>query len=127
MNTFCAVQTLPGTFSWCFDVMMFYFEFSEAHLLPLILSRKGQTNVSLSSGEKVVDTAECPNSEHFRNAEKIRLPLKNLVEGTCPSQPVKYVVTLFPTEIRSIQFNRYRCFVYLLIILLMQNSLRGIT
>ena len=95
----------------------------EAHLLPLILSRKGQLNVTAASRSNVGDTDECPNSEYFRNADKIRLPLKNLVEGTCPSQPVKYVVTLFPTEIRSIQFNRYRCFVYLLIILLMQNSL----
>ncbi|XP_022658502.1 ER degradation-enhancing alpha-mannosidase-like protein 3 isoform X3 [Varroa destructor] len=83
---------------------------TEAHLLPLSLSQRRpspastelNTTASLAAGaigtsagvtllhsRYAADTAECPNSEVARNADKVRLPLKNLVEDTCPSQPVK--------------------------------------
>ncbi|XP_028966667.1 ER degradation-enhancing alpha-mannosidase-like protein 3 [Galendromus occidentalis] len=71
------------------DIDQFVFT-TEAHLLPLILSRKGQPeNITVTSRTRGGDGDECPNSDYFRNADKVRLPLKNLVEGTCPSQPVK--------------------------------------
>ncbi|OQR79004.1 ER degradation-enhancing alpha-mannosidase 3-like [Tropilaelaps mercedesae] len=94
------------------DIDQFIFT-TEAHLLPLSLSHRrpsptstdlnvstplgpgtagAPAGVTLLHSRHVADTAECPNSEVARKADKVRLPLKNLVEDTCPSQPVKYVL-----------------------------------
>ncbi|XP_034254051.1 ER degradation-enhancing alpha-mannosidase-like protein 3 [Thrips palmi] len=80
------------------DLDQFLFT-TEAHLLPLTLARS--TNASLLnlansieingadlSGDEMPDARTCPNTQHLF-PEKVRRPLRNLVDGVCPRKELK--------------------------------------
>ncbi|KAJ1525090.1 hypothetical protein ONE63_009932 [Megalurothrips usitatus] len=80
------------------DLDQFVFT-TEAHLLPLTLARS--TNVSLVNlansielngadltGDDLPDARICPNTQHLF-PEKVRRPLRNLVDGVCPRKELK--------------------------------------
>ncbi|KAK3921243.1 ER degradation-enhancing alpha-mannosidase-like protein 3 [Frankliniella fusca] len=81
------------------DLDQFLFT-TEAHLLPLTLARS--TNASLLnqivnsmdlngsdlSGDDLTDARTCPNIQHLF-PEKVRRPLRNLVDGVCPHKELR--------------------------------------
>lgn len=80
------------------DLDQFLFT-TEAHLLPLTLARS--TNASLLNiansieingadlpGDEMADARTCPNTQHLF-PEKVRRPLRNLVDGVCPRKEFK--------------------------------------
>ncbi|XP_035232820.1 ER degradation-enhancing alpha-mannosidase-like protein 3, partial [Stegodyphus dumicola] len=84
---------------------------TEAHLLPLSLARISNSSFidspKMSNIEENTEdfTHSCPNTHYLfpegRNfAQSIRLPLKNLVEGVCPSSK-SHSRTLFASEFQA--------------------------
>ncbi|XP_054713818.1 ER degradation-enhancing alpha-mannosidase-like protein 3 [Uloborus diversus] len=85
---------------------------TEAHLLPLSLARISNSSIGdlpkLSVLEESIEedfTHSCPNTHYLfpegRNfAQSIRLPLKNLVEGVCPSSKSR-MRTLHASEFQT--------------------------
>lgn len=80
------------------DLDQFLFT-TEAHLLPLTLARSSNAsllniansidlNGSDLSGDDLPDARTCPNIQHLF-PEKVRRPLRNLVDGVCPRKELK--------------------------------------
>lgn len=79
------------------DLDQFLFT-TEAHLLPLSLARANASLLSIASsldlngvdlsGDDLPDARVCPNMQHLF-PEKVRRPLRNLVDGVCPRKELK--------------------------------------